>query len=142
MNANLAHTLDSLFGPPSDIINVSEFLESSRALTSLPENEQSLASDVIEQCRYSSTQTILEMNSLIATSVHDIRDSLEGLWSNPTLSAHLIKDHDHTVTALHSISQRNTKSARKTHLPDPDTIGAEVAHLQKSLASVALKSFK
>lgn len=57
MNANLAHTLDSLFGPPSDLINVSELLESSQAPPTLPENEQTFASDIIDQCRYSSTQT-------------------------------------------------------------------------------------
>lgn len=79
---------------------------------------------------------------MIANSVRDIQDSLQEVWSNPTLSAYLIKDHDHTVTALHSLSQRNAKSGRKTHLPDPDTLGVEVAHLQRGIDSVVLKSFK
>lgn len=75
-------------------------------------------------------------------SASDIYQSLRDTWSNPILSAHLIKDHDHTVSVLHSLSQSPEKPARKSHLPDPDTLPIEVTNLQKTLDAVSLKSFR
>ncbi|KDR75220.1 hypothetical protein GALMADRAFT_69439, partial [Galerina marginata CBS 339.88] len=79
-------------------------------------------------------------------SVSDIYNSLRDTWSNPTLSAHLIKDHDHMVSALHAlhplITQKQQKNCKKTHLPDPDTLSVEVTNLQKDLDAVSLSSFR
>ena len=63
-------------------------------------------------------------------------------WNNPTLSGHLIKDHERIVTALHSTATSKSKSVRKTQLPDPETLSAEVNTLQKSIDNISLKSFR
>jgi len=74
--------------------------------------------------------------------VEDIRDSLSNIWSNTTLCAHLIKDHDYIVSALHSTANpKPSKSSKKSHLPDPHTLSVEVTTLQKNLDVVSLKSF-
>lgn len=76
------------------------------------------------------------------SSVSELRESLCNTWSNPTLSAHLIKDHDHMVSALHALNQKPLKATRKSYLPDPDTLPVEVTNLQKSLDAVSLNSFR
>ncbi|KAF8973129.1 hypothetical protein BDZ97DRAFT_1779549, partial [Flammula alnicola] len=126
MNASLAHTIDSLFGPSSELIDVSTFLESSSALSQEePKDQYYFPEDIVDEC-----------------SVIHIRESLHNIWCNPTLSAYIIKDHDHTVFALHALNQKSTKPGRKTHLPDPDTLTVEVTNLQKNLDSVSLNSFR
>lgn len=72
----------------------------------------------------------------------DLRESLSNAWSNPTLFAHLIKDHDHMVSALHALNQKHLKATRKSHLPDPDTLPVEVTSLQRNLDAVSLNSFR
>ena len=63
-------------------------------------------------------------------------------WNNPTLSGHLIRDHERIVSALHSTATSKSKSVRKTQLPDPETLSAEVNTLQKSIDNISLKSFR
>jgi hypothetical protein len=63
-------------------------------------------------------------------------------WDNPALSGHLIRDHDRIVSALHSTATSKSKSVRKTQLPDPETLSAEVNTLQKNIDNVSLKSFR
>ncbi|KAF8160817.1 snRNA-activating protein of 50kDa MW C terminal-domain-containing protein [Crassisporium funariophilum] len=77
------------------------------------------------------------------SSFSDIRDPLHHLFSHPTLSAHLIKDHEHTIAALHaSVNPKLFKTGRKAHLPDPDTLPVEVANIQRSLDSISLSSWR
>ncbi|CAA7261682.1 unnamed protein product [Cyclocybe aegerita] len=125
MNAGLAHTMDSLFGPPSEPVDISAFLESTSSLphgftTSEPESQ-----DIADEC-----------------NVSDIQQSISDIWNEPTLSAHLMKDHDHIVCALHSINSKTSKPGRKANLPDPDTLSLQVTNLQKAMDAVSLKSFK
>jgi hypothetical protein len=143
MNPNLAHTLDSLFGPASDPIDVSAFLESPPTITPSPLTDQEdFTTDVVDECRYRSHSLcgVPVLNS-ISFSIQDVRNSLNEIWSNPALSAYLIKDHDRTVTALYTHSQKSTKSSRKTNQP-PQTLSAEVADLHKNLEGIALSSFR
>jgi len=125
MNPGLSYTLESLFGPPSEKIDIRSFLDTSVEI--IPSFEEAFSADVEEEC-----------------CVADIVDTLNNVWSNPILAAHLIKDHDHTVSALHaSVNSKASKSGRKPqHLPDPDTLKADVTNLQKQLDVVPLSSFK
>lgn len=75
-------------------------------------------------------------------SISDIRQSLETIWDNPTLSGHLIREHDRTVSALYSLNQRLSKSYRKANVPDVDTLAPEVADVQKSIDAASLDSLK
>lgn len=147
MNANQAHTLDSLFGPPSEVINVSNFIQLAATQSHYVANGQQITSeDVASQCRYLfaliSDQWSCVWQTPSVFSVGDIRNASQETWSNPTLSAYLIKDHDHTVTALHTLTQKATKSSRKAHLPDPDSLRTEVTTLQRALDSITLHSFR
>ncbi|KAH9485169.1 snRNA-activating protein complex subunit 3 [Psilocybe cubensis] len=125
MNAGLGYTLESLFGPPSEPININSFLESSTSSQDNPRSQEIANTELIDECR-----------------VEDLKEHLSATWSNPLLSAHLIKDHDHMVTALHALNQENTKTARKIHLPDPEALPVEVTSLQKNLDAVSLSCFR
>ncbi|PPQ77186.1 hypothetical protein CVT25_011032 [Psilocybe cyanescens] len=116
--------MESLFGPPSEPINISLFLETALSQENA-ELQEIFDAEVIDEC-----------------SVSELRESLCNTWSNPTLSAHLIKDHDHMVSALHALNQKPLKATRKSYLPDPDTLPVEVTNLQKSLDAVSLNSFR
>lgn len=143
MNANLAHTIDSLFGPASDPIDVSAFLESSPTITPNTLNDQEdFTTDVVDECRYRSRSLcgIPALNSF-SFSIQDVHNSLNEIWSNPPLSACLIKDHDRTVTALYTHSQKPAKASRKIKQP-PQTLPAEVADLHKNLEGIPLSSFR
>jgi len=48
-NAGFAHAFESLFGPPSELIDVKAFLDATRALEL---NEPMANGDVADECRY------------------------------------------------------------------------------------------
>ncbi|KAF8813791.1 hypothetical protein BYT27DRAFT_7083987 [Phlegmacium glaucopus] len=122
MNAGLAHTIDSLFGPASEKVDVNAFIESAKVLYQDTLSNQSQSSTIADEC-----------------SVSDIRDSLYNLWNNPTLSATLIKDQEHTISALHA--SVNPKKPRKTY-PITDSLLPEVLNLQKNIDSVSLTAWR
>lgn len=140
MNAGLAHTLESLFGPPSEAIDISDFLES--AVNEVVQDAcSSTIPEIAEECRWlSSTATLKEFLTFL--SVEEIRGLLTNTWNNPTLSGHLIRDHDRIVSALHSAATSRPKSIRKTQLPHPEALSAEVNTLQNTLDNISLKSFR
>ncbi|KAF9010517.1 snRNA-activating protein of 50kDa MW C terminal-domain-containing protein [Cyathus striatus] len=57
------------------------------------------------------------------------------------MSAYIQKDHNYTVSILHSSTKPSKQSSRK-HLPDPDTLPTEVIDLQKTLRTAKLESLK
>ncbi|KIM45254.1 hypothetical protein M413DRAFT_441936, partial [Hebeloma cylindrosporum] len=126
MNPGQSYTIESLFGPPSERIDIQTFLDTSSSEV-VPDHERGFSVEVEDEC-----------------SVADIYNTLTGVWSNPTLAAHLINDHDRIVSALHaSVNPKAPKSGRRpSHLPDPDTVKSEVTNLQKQLDAVPLKGLK
>ncbi|KAG5654413.1 hypothetical protein H0H81_003237 [Sphagnurus paluster] len=108
-------TIESLFGPPSEPVDIPAFIEAAVALNTSDSGFSS--EEITDKC-----------------SVADLRDALFDTWNNPTLSAYLSKDHDHTVTSLYS-AIKSSKNKRKANLPEPDSLPPEVAALQKSLES-------
>ncbi|KAF8904483.1 snRNA-activating protein of 50kDa MW C terminal-domain-containing protein [Gymnopilus junonius] len=129
MNAGTTHAIESLFGPSSQKIELSNFIESSSELYLLTHEQETFPDHIIDEC-----------------SISEIHKLLNDTWSNPTLSAHLIRDHDNTISALHSLhstpNQKPQKLSRRSHLPDPDKLPVEVTTLQKKLDAVSLNSFR
>ena len=135
MNAGLAHTIDSLFGPASEKVDVNAFIESEKILYKDTFSNQS-SSIIADECRYvlflhGFLHTLIVLNSL-----SDIRDSLYNIWNNPTLSAALIKDHEHTLHAC-----VNPNKPQKTY-PTTDSPLPEVSNLHKSIDSVSLGAWR
>ena len=136
MNAGLAHTIDSLFGPASEKVDVNAFIESEKILYQDTLSNQS-SSSISDECRFVSFSFFARFHTLInVNSVSDIRDSLYNLWNNPTLSATLIKDHEQTISALQAVYPRKSRKAY------PTTHSPEVSDLQKSIKSVSLTAWR
>lgn len=51
MNAGFSHTLDSLFGPPSELIDISLFRTSSALIEENTENTEIFDAELINECR-------------------------------------------------------------------------------------------
>ena len=139
MNAGLALTIDSLFGPASEKVDVNAFIESEKVLYQDTLSNQSSFSTIAEECRFYIFLFFAPFHTLInVNSVSDIRDSLYNLWDNPTLSATLIKDHEHTIASLYTV---NPKKSRASY-PTPGSLLPEVSDLQKSIKSVSLTAWR
>jgi len=54
MNSGLAHTVESLFGPASELIDVSDFLQSATNATEIAPDAVSLPipAEIAEECRW------------------------------------------------------------------------------------------
>ena len=140
MNAGLAFTIDSLFGPASEKVDVNAFIESEKILYQDTLSNQSSFSTFADECRFYIFLFFAHFHTLInVNSVSDIRDSLYNLWNNPTLSATLIKDHEHSIAALHAVI--NPKKSRKSY-PTTDFPPPEVSDLQKTIKSVSLTAWR
>ena len=139
MNAGLAHTIDSLFGPASEKINVNAFIESAKLLyQDTPSNPSS--STIADECRFHNISFLARLSQIDKNfnSVSDIRDSLYNLWNNPTLSATLIRDHDHTIASLRAIV--NPNKSRKTY--HNTFLLPEISSLQKNTEAISLTAWR
>ena len=75
-------------------------------------------------------------------SVSDLRVTVEEVWNNPMLSAHLQHTHTTAVSALHGqAGGPASKSRKRKHLPDPEVVEAqsEVRALQQKLDAISLQ---
>lgn len=75
-------------------------------------------------------------------SADDLRSALYDIWDDPTLSAYILKNHEHTIGALHSAASKSIRTGRKSNFPDPDSLMPEVATLQKKFDSSRLISWR
>ena len=71
MNASLAHTIESLFGPASEVIDVSEFLQCATNVVEIARDADppTIPSEIAEHCRwppFSTTVTDLLMSRLVS----------------------------------------------------------------------------
>ncbi|KAG6831696.1 hypothetical protein H0H92_008339 [Tricholoma furcatifolium] len=114
-------TIESLFGPPSEPIDIPAFIQSAAALD---HEEPVVDSSVAEEC-----------------SVADIRSSLSDAWNNPNISAHLSNNHDYMLMSLYSTT-KPSKSKRKFQSSQSTALPSEVAELQADLDAVKLSSSK
>lgn len=141
MNAGLAHSIESLFGPASEPVDIAAFLESAAYLDSHPLKPEQEKSSAEKECRL---LNLFEQYhpELMASSVDDLRSALYDIWDDPTLSAYILKNHEHTIGALHSAASKSIRTGRKSNFPDPDSLLPEVATLQKKFDSSKLISWR
>ena len=75
-------------------------------------------------------------------SVDDLKSSLEDVLNDPRLAAHVLKNHELTVNAIHESADTSGKrKRRRMNLPEPALEHPEVTALQRKLDSVKLKSW-
>ncbi|RXW22994.1 hypothetical protein EST38_g2864 [Candolleomyces aberdarensis] len=128
-SSGVTQTIESLFGPPSELFNVEAFLKDA--------TQNNLASSTsISQPEPYGVSLGQEY------SAADIKDELERVLDDPQFSAQLLKDHESAISALYSNFAKNKKPGRKTHFPEPETLPSEVVALRKDMDEINLKSWK
>lgn len=75
MNAGFSHTIDSLFGPPSELVDISLFLKSSSLLEETSDNAEFFDAELIDECRYvyKITQKSMFTDIFLSQYIRDIR---------------------------------------------------------------------
>ncbi|KAJ7268821.1 snRNA-activating protein of 50kDa MW C terminal-domain-containing protein [Mycena haematopus] len=121
MNATKAAYIENQFGPPSELVNVAQFIRSTSQVLSLPEYPP----DIADQC-----------------SVSDIRDSLTALGNDPRRMAHLIKNHELAIANLHMAAERTARTRKRPPVRDTSNDTPEILALQLELDSIPLESWK
>ncbi|KAF7361747.1 Expansin-like EG45 domain-containing protein [Mycena venus] len=121
MNATKASYIENQFGPPSELVNVAQFIQSTSHALSLPVYPPEIA----EQC-----------------SVADIRDSLTAVGNDPRLMAHLIKNHELAVSNLHLAAERTARSRKRPPERDTSNDTPEIVKFQEELDNIPLESWK
>ena len=143
-NPNSILAFESRFGPHSNRIDVAAFVWS--ASDQLPLQAYEADHDVIQECRCEIFPLSLTP-SQIGThgdqlSVDDLKSSLEDVLNDPRLAAHVLKNHELTVNAIHESADTSGKrKRRRMNLPEPALEHPEVTALQRKLDAVKLKSW-
>ncbi|KAG6885966.1 hypothetical protein C0993_006893 [Termitomyces sp. T159_Od127] len=109
-------TIESLFGPPSEPIDIPAFIQ---AATAIPIEEDNTGEplSVADEC-----------------DVSDIRDDLSKTWNSPRLSAYLSNNHDQLLTALNSTTKA-ARTKRKAQLQDSLDLPSDIVALQDHLGA-------
>ncbi|KAJ6587082.1 snRNA-activating protein of 50kDa MW C terminal-domain-containing protein [Mycena vulgaris] len=121
MNPSKTAEVENQFGPPSEPINVAQFIQSTSAAFSLPQHPPEIA----EQC-----------------SVADIRDSLTSVGNNPQLMAHIIKNHELAIASLHMAAEKTARSRKRPPARDTSTDTPEIVQFQSEIDNIPLESWK
>ena len=75
-------------------------------------------------------------------SVVDLKALLEDVLNNPRLAAHVLKNHELTVNAIHESADTSGKrKRRRMNLPEPALEHPEVTALQRKLDAVKLNAW-
>ncbi|KAJ7076332.1 hypothetical protein B0H15DRAFT_597092 [Mycena belliarum] len=119
MNTTKAAYIDNNFGPPSELVHVAQFIQSTSSALSLPQYPP----DIAQQC-----------------SVSDIRDSLTSVGDDARLMAHMIKTHELLIASLHMAAEKRTRKRPVVREAPIDT--PEILSLQSDLDNVSLESWK
>ncbi|EFI28107.1 hypothetical protein CC1G_14134 [Coprinopsis cinerea okayama7 len=136
MSSGVTQTIESLIGPPSEPISVSEFLTSDEHAR----NRQAVAATTqIWNGLSEEERQQIERDC----SVDDLKENLERTWDDPTLSTYILKEHESSANALYQANPKGrVRSSRKSYLPDPEDLPTEVLNLQKEFDKVPLESWK
>ncbi|KAH6913805.1 snRNA-activating protein of 50kDa MW C terminal-domain-containing protein [Coprinopsis sp. MPI-PUGE-AT-0042] len=131
--SGVTQTLESLIGPPSELISVSAFLTGG---TPIP--------PAIAAAR-SAWRSLLPDERALAEascSVTDIKLELETTWDDPSLAIYLAGQHDSSVNTLFSANLKAKRASKKAALSEAEVLPEEVVQLQKELERVQLKSWR
>ena len=139
-NPNSTLAFESRFGPQSDLIDVSAFVRSARDQAPFQPGEAD--HEIIQECRCVIPRLPPNKITKDQYSVDDLKSSLEGVLNNPRLAAHVLKNHELTVNAIHESADASGKrKRRRMNLPEPAFEHPEVTALQQKLDTVKLKSW-
>ena len=116
-------TIESLFGPSSEPIDIPAFIQTATAIPIDEDNTDENLS-VADEC-----------------DVSDIRDDLTKTWNNPRLSAHLSMNHDQLLMTLNPAT-KSARNKRKAQLQDPLDLPPDVIVLQDHLGGIKLSCWK
>jgi hypothetical protein len=143
-NPNSILAFESRFGPESNLIDVAAFVRSTSDQTPFQASEAD--HEIIQECRcvISPPTPRLWPNKIHKgrRSVDDLKSSLENVLNNPRLAAHVLKNHELTVNAIHESADTSGKrKRRRMNLPEPAFEHPEITALQRKLDAVKLKSW-
>lgn len=127
----MSRGFDSYFGPPSQPINVAEFLQQA--------NSALLSGSSWEQLTPEHRNTV---EAEINESISDLKSSLDQVWDNPVLSAHVLRQHESTVASVREQADAPAPKGRKRkrHIaPEGSESAPEVLQLQEKLDAVNLR---
>ncbi|KAI9442163.1 snRNA-activating protein of 50kDa MW C terminal-domain-containing protein [Lactarius indigo] len=129
---------ESLIGPPSELVDVGDFLRGARdslAPVFTPSTPLQQAVADIDPAQHGAIMS--------ECSVDDVRSKLVDIFNDPRLYVHARRVHDTSVNAIYEQAERNTSKKRKrkrevvSELEDTPDLTA----LKKGLADVKLKSW-
>ncbi|KAG7098770.1 hypothetical protein E1B28_000678 [Marasmius oreades] len=124
MNARLAYNLNSQFGPPSEQIDITDFIQDAlkvKAITYIPSEE--IQESLAEQC-----------------SIEDIKSSILSVWNDTAKSSYLCKEHESTVIHLYG-SSKSARPRKKVPNESPP-VSQAIVELQSRLDRISLTSWK
>ncbi|KAG1808202.1 snRNA-activating protein of 50kDa MW C terminal-domain-containing protein [Suillus subaureus] len=131
----MSRSFDSYFGPPSQPINVAEFLQQANsALLS-----GSFTNAAWEQLTPEHRNAV---EAEINESISDLKSSLDQVWDNPVLSAHVLRQHESTIASVRGQADAPAPKGRKRKrdiAPEGSESTPEVLQLQEKLDAVNLR---
>ncbi|THH31789.1 hypothetical protein EUX98_g2404 [Antrodiella citrinella] len=135
---------DTLFGPSSELIEVSKFIQTADSLTS----ESDLWSTTAQLAPGSSRDEWLNLPTSQKDAVEaecrvdDFRSTLNEVISNPHLMQHITKTHEANVYSIHETADTSHRRKRKRNvLADATDAPPDVRTLREKMDAVQLKSW-
>ncbi|KAF9454032.1 hypothetical protein P691DRAFT_798945 [Macrolepiota fuliginosa MF-IS2] len=136
MDAGIPKLLESHFGPESDPIDISQFVQRAG-------EERNAAVEALErQWAALSEEKKTGLANECRQDTHAyVKSALQHTWNNPSLSSFLLKEHERMTVMLSPRQSKSGRSVRRAHFPPPDTLPPEVGVLHKSLNDIKLSSW-
>jgi hypothetical protein len=143
---------ESQFGPPSDLIDIGEFIHDAHsppdnftALKTLwndfpEETRNAIAAECASGCVHVLSLWLSAKYS--QNSVSETKSSLLDVWTNPRLHFHLTKKHDDCVRSIHESADASNRVRRKrVKLTDQAHENVDIREFQSRLDSIQLRSW-
>jgi snRNA-activating protein complex subunit 3 len=150
MNRSASLYQDSRFGPPSEPIDIGQFLASARELDSISTSGSAPSVSPLSKLNI---PAFSEFKSLPSSrhealsaqcSVDDISTQLNATLSSPILTAHIIRSHRAVLSSIFDAvdTSKSRRRARRDVMDPENETNAEVRELQASLDTVQLRAMK
>jgi snRNA-activating protein complex subunit 3 len=141
----MAHSYENQFGPPSDLIDVAQFIQSTTVAAPDSAFWEQLPNDtkttIEAECRCVTIRIIYILSEREQYSVSDIKSSILDIINDPRLFSHVSKSHQVTVGQIYdSADTSNRRKRKRPTFADPAEEIAEVTELQKKLDATPLRS--
>ncbi|KAG2119589.1 snRNA-activating protein of 50kDa MW C terminal-domain-containing protein [Suillus discolor] len=134
----MSRGFDSSFGPPSQPINVADFLQQANSAVLSGSFTNASWEQLTPEYR-----NVVEAE--INESISDLKSSLEQVWDNPVLSAHVLRQHESTVASVRGQADVPVPKGRKRkrHVaPEGSESSPESLQLQEKLDAVNLRCWR